>query len=73
MKKRDYFARNAQDVVFMPALAPLEASVIPALERRSVGALRHARDSFRLSDELPAEAPRSRGARISGRRSASNR
>ena len=60
MKKRDYFARNTQDVVFMPALAPLEASVIPALERRSIGALRHARDSFRLSDEPSGMAPRVR-------------
>ena len=57
----------------MPALAPLEASVIPALERRSIGALRHARDSFRLSDEMPGEAPRVRDSRISGRKSASGR
>ena len=73
MKKRDFSVRNDQDVVFMPALAPLEASVIPAAERRSIGALRHARDSFRLSDEPAREAPRARGARISGRRSASSR
>ena len=67
MKKREKF-RTDRDIVFMPALAPLEASVIPAKERRSVGALRHARASFRLPGEPEPQKPR-----VSGRRSGSNR
>ena len=75
MNKKTFSVRNASDVVFMPALAPLEASVIPAGERRSLGTLRHAQQMFRLSDEPPQgkNALSARQMRVSGRRSASNR
>lgn len=75
MNKKTFSVRNTSDVVFMPALAPLEASVIPAGERRSFGALRHAKETFRLSGESPREqgARSARQMRVSGRRSASDR
>ena len=48
--RRFGFPRESADVVFRPALAPLEASVLPAKERPR-GALRHARGAFRLPGE----------------------
>ena len=69
MKSNRVSVRNERDIVFMPALAPLEASVIPAKEKRHFGALRQAKQAFRFGDEPVARG----GQRLSGRRSASNR
>lgn len=68
MKKRiKLSAVSAANVVFQPALAPLEASVLPAATRRRGGALRQAREAFRLASEPVAPA------RFTGRRSGSDR
>lgn len=61
--KKKASAAPQREIVFQPALAPLEASVIPAKEKRPYGALKLARASFAL------DAPRA----VSGRRSASGR
>ena len=59
MKKRKQTVRD-QEIVFLPALAPLEASVIPAAEKRRYGTLRHAREAFRLDGETQANIARQR-------------
>lgn len=59
MKKRKRIVDD-REVVFLPALAPLEASVIPAAEKRRTGALRHARESFRLDGQTQAGDRRQR-------------
>ena len=59
MKKKKQ-TPGAREIVFLPALAPLEASVIPAAEKRRTGALRHAREAFRLDKETQADSARQR-------------
>ena len=59
MKKRKQMPQT-REIVFLPALAPLEASVIPAAEKRRYGALRHAKEAFRFEDERRAQATRQR-------------
>ena len=59
MKKRKQMPQT-REIVFLPALAPLEASVIPAAEKRRYGALRHAREAFRLDGQTQASDARQR-------------
>lgn len=59
-RRRAILPARGADIVFRPALAPLEASVLPAKEKRPKGALRHAREAFRLPGE---PEPRRRGGR----------
>ena len=40
--KRKIYGYDGQEVIFQPALTPLAAAMIPARERPSGGALRHA-------------------------------
>ena len=51
---------QTREIVFLPALAPLEASVIPAREKSRYGALRHAREAFRLDAKPQAPIARQR-------------
>ena len=55
MKQYDaaYTARMA-DVIFQPALTPMEAAMLPARMPRRMGALRHARESFAPGGRKPA-------------------
>lgn len=46
-RKMDRPKTYGQDVVFLPAVTPIEASVIPAKDARGYGALHHAKASFR--------------------------
>lgn len=63
----------SQDVVFMPAVAPLEASVLPAAERHGFGALHHAKASFKLDGDRTAPRDDLRAQRLIGRRFGLNR
>lgn len=75
-------APGMRAVVFQPALVPLEASVLPAMEKRPLGALRQAAGPLRrVREPLATDAGLTRqttlvrqaAARLSGRRSASGR
>ena len=59
MKKKKQ-TLGAREIVFLPALAPLEASVIPAAEKRGYGALRYAREAFCLDARAQAGNARQR-------------
>lgn len=47
MKRRKEW-KDDREVVFMPALSPIEAAVLPAREARPLGALHHAKAAFDL-------------------------
>ncbi len=47
MKRRKEWM-NDEDIVFTPALSPIEAAVLPARQERSLGALHHAKAAFDL-------------------------
>lgn len=60
MKRRKEWEDN-REVVFTPALTPMEAAVLPAREPRPLGALHHAKAAFDLdARERRAGIPRLR-------------
>lgn len=63
------------EIVYQPALTPLEAAMIPAQDRRPIGALAHLRRSWRPGrTEARVDALQHlAGRRFIGRRSASDR
>ena len=70
------YTAHTEDVVFRPALAPMEAAMLPAEPARGRGALALARASFAPGRRrgLPQVAlPRLAGWGISARRSASDK
>lgn len=58
--KRNMESRSLPDIVFQPAITPIEAAMIPAKEeRRGYGALAHAKASWRPGEgRKPAFEPR---------------
>ena len=50
MKRKPQILRNAANVVFRAALEPLEAAVLPAVERAPRGTLHQAKDVWRRLD-----------------------
>lgn len=56
---------SSADVVFLPAITPIEAAVIPARDVRGYGALRHAKEAWRPGETarretFPVRMPRLR-------------
>ncbi|MDO5299204.1 MAG: hypothetical protein Q4F18_07220 [Clostridia bacterium] len=47
---------SPEDVVFLPAITPIEAAVIPARDVRGYGALHHARAAWRPGESGRTDA-----------------
>ena len=70
--KKNIERQRLPDIVFQPAITPIEAAMLPArAQRRGYGALRHARESWQPGrGRVPAFAirqPRLRGWGPAGR------
>lgn len=65
MKRTSDRQRRKDDIVFLPALTPLEAAMLPARERPITGALRHAmRETERRFFPEEEETPRAQRTKI---------
>lgn len=63
MKRRKEW-KDDREIVFTPAISPIEAAVIPAREARPLGALHHAKAAF----DYEAHDAREKRAGITGLR-----